>query len=496
MVKCFMLMALLAGNAAHAATLTAQMDRAAVALGEPLSLTVQTRGLDLDALDLTPLDARFEVFARTRSRGTDSETLVLTLYPRMAGDLPIPPLQLDTRRTAALPLTVTDGSDAVPRVSAHWTLEPAAARLNQGRAPAAPRWVNQPVRLSLSICDDGSLQWQRPLLPTQAGRVLRTLGEEEGEGERAGEACTLHRFHWALLATREGAAVLNVPMLDASRFGQRLRFPGPSLNFEAAALPAWLPAHVPPVAPVILADLLPARWPLRRPLSWRFEVAGGYSANGLKVLLDLQLRDSPALGVYPPLIEAIPSDDLNSPLSHHAVTLFLQPRSSGEITLPTLTLPWYDPARGRLAGTTLTGGTLTVFDPRWQFAGQVAVGLAGMLLLAGLIWQVRRTARWRLARRRGLRGIHQASDVSELAQAVRQFSLTRQAAALSLGEWQRRMTLETGACDVTDAVRLLEQQLFGLTPPTLDVLQQTFLRELAKARPTPRTPGRRMAAGN
>ncbi|MHB1186883.1 BatD family protein [Thiobacillus sp.] len=470
MVKPFLLMALLAGSAAHAASLTTQLDRSVVALGEPLSLTLQASSLDLDALDLAPLDARFEVFARTRSRGTDSETLVLTLYPRIAGTLPVPPLQLDTRRTSALPLTVTDGSETVPRVTANWVLEPALPR------------VNQPVRLTLAICDDGSLQWQRPPLPTQAGRVLRVLGEDEGDGERASEACALHRFHWALLATREGAATLSVPMLDASRFGQRLRFPGPSLNFEAAALPAWLPAHVPPVAPVIQADPLPARWPLQRPLSWRFEVAGGYSADGLKALLDLQLRESPALGVYPPLIEAIASDDPNSPLSHYAVTLFLQPRASGEITLPTLNLPWYDPVRGQLASHVLSGRSLAVFDPRWQRAGQVAGGLAGILLLAGLIWQIRRTARWRLARRRGLRAIRQARDIAELAQAVRQFSLMGQPAAPSLGEWQRRLARET-ACDVAGAVRLLEQQLFGQVSSNLVALQQSFLPVLSRAHP-------------
>jgi hypothetical protein len=483
MVKALILMALLAGGAAHAASLTAQLDRSTVALGEPVSLSVQASGLDLDTLDLAPLDARFEVFARTRSRSADSETLVLTLYPRIAGVLPIPPLQLDARRTAALPLTVTDGSEAVPRVTANWVLEPAAARLNQGRVPAAPLRVNQPARLSLAICDDGSLQWQRPALPTQAGRVLRDLGEDEGTGERAGAACTLHRFHWALLATREGMATLAVPMLDASRFGQRLRFPGPSLNFEAAALPAWLPAHVPPVAPVIRAAALPARWPLQRPLSWRFEVAGGYSADGLKALLDLQLRDSPILDVYPPLIEPIAPDDLNSPLSRYAVTLFLQPRASGEITLPSLNLPWYDPARGQMAGMTLKGKTLTVFDPRWQRAGRVAGGLAAALLLAALAWQLRRMAHWRLARRRGLRAIRQARDLPELARAVRQFSLAGQAAAPSLGEWQRRLAQETRACEVAEAVQQLEQQLFGLAAPALAALQQAFSQGLARARP-------------
>jgi hypothetical protein len=482
MVKHVMLVAWLAGGAAHAASLSAQLDRSAVALGEPLSLTVQARGLDLDALDLAPLDARFEVFARTRSRSTDSETLVLTLYPRLAGATPVPPLQLDTRHTRALSLTVSDGSEAVPRVTANWVLEPSRPR------------VNQPARLSLSICDDGSLQWQRPQLPTHAGRVVRALGEEAGDGERAGEACTLQRFHWALLATREGAATLAVPMLDASRFGQRLRFPGPSLDFEAAPLPAWLPAHVPPVAPRIQADPLPARWPLQRPLSWRFEVAGGYSAEGLKALLDLQLRESPALGVYPPLIEAVAPDDVNSPLSRYAVTLFLQPRASGEVKLPTLNLPWYDPVRGQLAGTALVGKTLTVFDPRWQLAARGAGGLAGALLLAGLVWQVRRMARWRLARHRGLRAIRQARDLAGLAQAVRQFSLTGQPAAPSLGEWQRRLAQEAAGCDVADAVRQLEHQTFGLASPASAELQQALLRKLAQVRPKPHTPWRGLPA--
>jgi len=475
MVRFFMLMALLAGSAAHAASLSAHLDRAVVALGEPLSLTVQARDLDLDALDLAPLDARFEVFARTRSRGTDSETLVLILYPRIPGAVAIPPLQLEKRRTPALQLNVTDGSETVPRVTANWTLEPAVPR------------VNQPVRLTLSICDDGSLQWQRPALPTQAGRVLRVLGEDEGEGERAGETCALHRFHWALLATREGAAALNISMLDASRFGQRLRFPGPSLNFEAAALPAWLPDHVPPVAPVVRVNPLPARWPLQRPLSWRFEVAGGYSADGLKALLDLQLRESPELGVYPPLIATVTPDDLNSPLSHYAVTLFLQPRESGTVTLPTLNLPWYDPVRGQLASQVLSGRSLAVFDPRWRLIGQVAGGLAGLLLLVTLAWQIRRTARWRLARRRGLHAIRQARDVSELAQAVRRFSLTGRPSAPSLGEWLLHMERETAACEAADAVRQLQQQLFGRASYTVPELQLAILRGLARTRPISRS---------
>ena len=471
MVRKLLFLALLANGVAHAASLTAQLDKPAITLGEPVNLTLRASGLTLDVLDITPLTASFDVFARTLSRGTDSETLVLTLYPRGTGVLNIPPLQLHTLHAATLALKVLDGSETVPRVTATWSL-----------TPAAPL-VNQPTRLTLAICDDGSLLWQRPPLPISAGRLVRVLGEEEGESKRGDEVCTLHQFHWSLIATQSGVASLDVPMLDATRFGQRLRFPGPAVSYQAQALPAWLPNHTPPVAPKLSAEFLPLRWPLNRPLSWRFQVTGGYSVEGLKSLLELQLRESPELGVYPPLIEMVTLDDPASPLSRYDVTLFFLPRKSGQLNLPALRLPWYDAARGQLGSTELKAKALTVFDPRRKLAGQIAGGVAAVLLLVGLIWQARRMVRWRLARRHGLHRIRQAQTAEALAQAVRQFSLSGQPLAPSLGEWARLLKQEAPGCDVAEAICQLEQKQFGQATLKVNELQHAFLHELAQARP-------------
>lgn len=468
---------------AHAAALDTRLDRAAVALGEPVTLTLTAPGRDLGALDTAPLDADFDVFSRTLGRAGDDTTLVLTLYPRVAGRVRIPSLPLAGARSAAQTVTVSDGSDAVPRVRARWTL-----------TPAAPV-VTQPARLTLAICDDGSLQWQRPLLPTASGRVLRALGETQDEavGED-GKACTLHRFHWALLATRPGAATLALPMLDAGRFGQRLRFPGPALVYRAGALPAWLPAHVPPVAPHVEAASLPSRWPLARPLAQRVVVTGGYSADGLKALLAPQLRDTPALASYPPLIETVAPDAVDSPLTRHVVTLFWRPRRAGAAALPTLRLPWFDPGRGRLESAVLGGARLTVFDPRVRRAAEGAAGLAAALLLTAVIWQLRRSLGWRLARRRGLRAIRAARDPVALAAALRRFSLAGRPPAPSLGAWRRQLREETAHCDPDAAIGRLEQQLFGRAAPATDALRADFLRILARARPRPRC-SRKRAAG-
>lgn len=471
MVRKLVVMALLANGMVHAASLTAQLDKSAITLGEPVNLSIQAKGLSLDRLDITPLTAHFDVSSRTLSRGTDSETLVLMLYPRGSGVLSVPSLQVNALRTAVLALKVTDGSEAVSRVTASWSL-----------TPASPL-VNQPTRLTLSICDDGSLQWQRPGLPTATGRLLRALGEEEGEGTRGEEPCTLHQFHWSLIATQSGPASLAIPMIDANRFGQRLRFPGPVAAYRARALPAWLPGATPPVEPQVLAESLPSRWPVNRPLNWRFQVTGGYSVEGLKSLLEMQLRDTPELGIYPPLIEAVALGNPASPLSRYEVTLLFQPRKRGLLSLPVLRLPWYDTTRGQLRSTELKANTLTVFNPRGKWAAYLVGGGLGALLLGILVWQMQQTIRWRMARRRGLNRIRQADTVEALAHAVRQFSLSGLPVAPSLGAWKQRLQQEAMRCPVDEAVSRLAQCQFGQRRVELSELQQALLQALAQTRP-------------
>lgn len=471
MVRRVLILALAAPGVAGAATLTARLDKPAVALGEPVQLTLEARGASLDAFDAGVLAEHFDVFGRTLNRQGDREVLTLTLYPRRAGALHVPALQFEGTRSAPIALSVADGNETIPRVTAQWTLEPATPL------------VNQPTLLTLAICDDGSLQWRRPPLATASGRVVRALGEDEGEGHQGEARCTLHRYHWALYATRAGAAELSTGMLDAGRFGERLRFPVPSLAYAAQPLPAWLPAHVTPVEPAVESETLPARWPLNRPLAWRMTVTGGYSAEGLRALLEPQLRDTPELGVYPPAIREMPMDDPASPLLRHEVTLFFLPTASGDATLPTLTWPWFDPARGITAGVIVPGRAISIFDPRWQRAARVGAILAGVLLLGALSWGLAHAVRWRLVRRRGLRTIATASGEVELARAVRQFSISGRPAAPSLGAWMNRLQDESRGCDVAEPVRKLEQKLFGAGGVTLPELKQAFVNALSRVSP-------------
>ena len=109
-----LLLAVLASQA-HAAALTASVDRARLAVGETLVLTLETSDVtQFGKPDLTGLDAAFEVrdtrqVNQLRTLGGDSEATtrwLITLAPRRAGTLNIPSLQVGDLHSEAISVQV------------------------------------------------------------------------------------------------------------------------------------------------------------------------------------------------------------------------------------------------------------------------------------------------------------------------------------------------------------------------------------------------------
>ncbi len=464
------LLLMLAAYGGQAAGLKAELDRSDIALGEPLLLTLtQTdAGDSLETLDTAPLTADFEVQARTLNRAGDSASLALTLYPLRTGRLAIPILHTASARSRPLSVTVAASPADAPPVQFSLTTEPARPL------------QRQPVRLSLEIVDDGSLTWQRPLLPTRAGLHLRALGEEQSEVEQDGLRLTAHRFHWALIPTAAGKLDLNLPMLVAGKFGQNLRFPPPPASLEISPAPAWLPTEAAIGRPQLRAAALPATWPLQRPLAWRIEVVGGYSETALKTLLQWQLAAHPGFDAYPPSVETLPPEDATSPLTRLAATLYLLPQASGEFSVPALALPYFDPASQRLETLRLPARKLTVFNPLQRQLQDFGLGLAALaaVLLAG--WRVqRRLARFR-AKRRGLARIAQAADLPTLIAAVKAYApLPAAKPAATLGIWRARMAVERDANSLAELVAALEAAHYGQASADLENLKRQARGTLA-----------------
>lgn len=458
-----------------------ELDRDTLALGEPLQLritrAVSASGASLETLDLGALQRDFEILERTLGRDSAQETLTLTLYARRAGRYTLPTLGLPGR---APRLTVTEGSDRLPRVPWRLSLDPPEPLLRQ------------PTTFTLEACDDGTLLWKRPQLPSAEGLLLRPLNETEIITTRDGQRCTAHRWHWALLPTASGTLRLPLPVAEANKFGTRLRYAAPALEFSARPLPAWLPAEVAVGQPEFVAEPLPAQAVLDQPLAWRLRVSGAYSPQALQQLLAPQLRLADArLGLdrYAPQVE--PQTTL-ALLPQQRVTLFLLPRARGSFELPALQLPWYDPASGQLMHARLTPPRLAVVDPlrqRWLWA---AAALGAVLASAALLFGLWRLTRWRLRRWRARRCLQQAPDLAALQRVLQAFSLVPGLPpAPTLRDWQQRMAQQCRGPGLEDLVAALERARYGqaLQPADLQALRAQARGWLRGVRPRRRRSG-------
>lgn len=465
---CLIILALSLTTTALAAP-TAKLDHGETTLGEALSLSITGPATAMEELDTAPLEQDFLIQGRTLSRSGAQGNLGLTLYPRRPGQLSIPALATPAGRTRPLPVRVHEGSADTPRVLLRVETDPAR--------PLA----RQATRLTLEACDDGSLTWERPLLPTHEGFSLHPLSEQELEVDRDGAACTAHRWHWALLPTAAGTAELALPWLKAGKFGAQLRFPPPVASVAIQPLPAWLPPEAAIGRPEVMAAPLPAEWPLERPLAWRLEITGGYGVAEAKALLRMQLAPYPALNAYLPTVAVLAPETRDDPRTRLAVTLYVLPRATGALALPALTLPWYDPANGRLEALALAGPKVHIFNPLHATLARWGAGLALTALLGLAGWRLARALAWRRRRRQGLTAIARADNPAALVAAVRAFSLQTAPGAPTLGRWLERRRLRCEGLEELAAT--LEKAAYRHGATDQSSLKIQALRILAKARP-------------
>jgi hypothetical protein len=437
--------------------LDVQADRKELVLGEALTLEVRVQGRaeaqSLDALKLDQLQADYDVRGVSRSRQSTTrkgreettDVVTMTLYPLRSGQLHIPPLTFMGTASKPIPVSVLLSGPNTPRVL-----------IRPGMAPARPL-VRQGATLTLDILDDGSLQWQ-PMAPVAAaGMHLRALPESQREATVDGVKYTLHRHAWAATPLRDGNLVVRFPMLDATKFGARLRYAAPPLMFAADPVPAYLPVHVPVGRPAIRAEPLPASIAVNRPLNWQLTVQGsGISEEGIAKLLAASLGDSATIRFYAPKIRA---DAATSAIRTLHVTLPFQALRAGDAALPEIAIPYYDPQSGRLERLVLPAQTVVVTSPLRQAATRVLTGLAALLLAGWLAYRLGKAVRRMRARRDSLRRIAQASDAAQLKEALLAFGARRHA---TLRQWLAQLPATHDASKkLAGLAQQLEQACYG-----------------------------------
>ena len=392
----FMTLAVLvaAVNAAWAADLEAWLDRNRVAEGDTVQLTLEARGQTNGRPDTAPLEQDFDVLGMsTGSRvsivngRTDARTTwTLTLSPKHSGVLTIPALQVAGSQSRALTLTVSDAPAPVPDSGADILIETELSP----RRPYVQGQVLYTLRLLHAVPVSGGQLSE----PAPKNALVQRLGEDrEYSVTRQGRRYQVIERRYALFPQASGRLELAAPVFDGEIpdpgrrrtspfkrffgndpfFGtdpfddlmtptRRVRVRGEPAELDvrpraaAARGNQWLPAEI----LVLNGDWQPDADTIRQgePVTLMLDLEAQGLTGGQLPNLAPDVVDG--FDVYPdqPQRKTETSDSFVTGSLNQKIAFI--PRRAGELTLPAITVHWWDTQADRERTATLPGRVLQV----------------------------------------------------------------------------------------------------------------------------------------
>ena len=383
---------------AQAASVHAFLDRSHVSLGETVTLNIQSSG-PLGTPDLTPLEQDFQVLGTSDSSSVQigngqtirTTQLGIALKPLHAGTLTIPALDVGGAKTQ--PLTLQVG--AAPSGGTGKTGDPVFMETSTlSSSPYVGEQTVYTVRLFYLPGVSGSLGD-----PSADGASLVKLDRDHRYTvDRNGYAYQVLEYSWALIPQRTGTIRVQGPTFQGQRLavgnpGAWFNNPNALLNNPNALLNGQVPGIGAPVsasAPVIRIDARAAPANAGKPWLPARDVQlklAGLPANGevtvgvpLTVTLSISATGQPAEALPEPELPAIAgarvypdqtrnnTDDSGQWLQGKRLRNFaIVPQRDGMLSLPAITLNWWDVVHDRAEQASLPARTL-------QVSGAVAGG--------------------------------------------------------------------------------------------------------------------------
>ena len=380
MTRLMMLIVLiLLGVQANAATLTARVDRTQMSLNETVELTLETG--DTTAFgkpDLQPLDTLFRVFDTRQTNqisGANGEARTITrwsirLQPRKSGYLVIPPLQIGEWRSEPITLNVmepiAEGTDKLAPIFIDSSLDHESV------------YVQAQVVLTLRIYHSVSLYDDSTLSPLQMQDALvERLGEPRTyEKDINGIRHGVIEIRYALFPQKSGDLSIPAQLFSAttvagngdfygSRFGKSTQVKSPEIPLQVKPKPSDYPADA-PWLPATNLTLVEAWSPqpgdaqlgeaLTRSLMVKAEGLTSTQLPPLELATVAGLRRYPD---QPSLNDAAADTGVSGSREQREALVATQ---AGEYVLPAVELVWWNTTEDRLERSTLPERTLQVAD--------------------------------------------------------------------------------------------------------------------------------------
>ncbi len=391
---------LLAGCAAAAqalAGINASLNASQVASGDTVQLTLEHDGRISGQPDLTPLQRDFDILGTSNSttyeliNGSASERteVILTLAPKVTGNLTIPALSWDGERSQPLSLTVTGpgGAGAGTGQAGSSGTAPAAKVFMEMTASPEQPYVEAAVHLTVRLFTSETLYHADLELPENVNILVKQVGsDEESNAQRNGTDYQVFTRRYLLFPLHSGKLTVAGPVLDAevaapraqSIFGNNpfggffsgfqtarpLRVHGNPIVLAVRARPAgavgsyWLPARNVTVSAAWNPAQLTAH--AGDPVTLDVDLqATGLTAAQLPDLSSL-LSFPSGLKAYPDQPKLTDSSQNGSLIGSRDQTIALMADSPGRYTVPALTVTWWDTQNNQPRTATLPARTLTI----------------------------------------------------------------------------------------------------------------------------------------
>lgn len=376
------------------ATVRAWLDSNQAAPGDTVQLTLEYDGQPSGEPDLRPLNRDFEVLDSSTStsieivngQATARTQVAVSLAPRHAGRLTVPPIAWSGEQSPSLALIVA--------ASAHGSGAQSREVFIETEVDPKQPYVQAAVRVTLRLYTHEALY--KPSLTFESGpaAVIRQIGsDEEGSVERDGKPFEVLTRHYLLFPQRSGALKLAGPVLHAQVQGRgRTSFwggdpfsgpfgvsplvgtllpPGKTIRVQgdtialdvrprpaAAASSYWLPASAVTLKSTWHPSALEAHVgdPLTMDLSLQAEGLTAAQLPDLTQLIELP----PGVRVYPDapkLSDAARDDGIVGTRTQSIALIADQP---GRFVVPALHLNWWDTRSNEARETVLPERVLEV----------------------------------------------------------------------------------------------------------------------------------------
>lgn len=357
--------------------LHAFLDRDHAALGDTVTLNIAGPDALSARPDLSPLQNDFEVLGTSSSssvqiiNGSSRSTtqLGIALRPRHAGTLTIPPLQIGSQHTQPLTLQVTPAASGAQG-------GPGDPAFLEASVNATAPYIGQQDVYTLKLFYAGSLTGGQLEDPRADGaEVIHLNSDTRYQTTRNGQTYQVVERHYALVPERSGRIVVHGPtfmgqMLDGggkdpfdSFFddGKPVQARADDIALDARAAPAgagtpWLPAQ----SVQLKLSGLPADGQIRsgEPLSLTLSVdAVGQPADRLP---EPQLPRLDGARVYPDKTQDATRDDGRWLHGTRTRTFAIVPSHAGKLTIPAITLNWWNVAQDHAEQARVPAHTLNV----------------------------------------------------------------------------------------------------------------------------------------